>query len=469
MSGTPKLLIVEDSRTLAETYEAYLAPLDAEIALAADLKSARSAVAETGYDVILLDVKLPDGDGLDLLDVLPKGDDMPRIIVMTAHGSISVAVAAMRAGAADFIVKPFDKARLLTTVRNALEHRRLVRLVHRYERNFRHEGYGEFLGSSPAMQAVYRMIDNAAPSKASVFITGESGTGKELCARALHQRSPRREGPFIALNCAALPKDLIESEIFGHRQGAFTGATSSREGAAVRADGGTLFLDEICEMDLALQGKLLRFLQTGMVQPVGADEARPVDVRILCATNRDPQEEVSSGRFREDLFYRLHVIPIELPPLRERGEDAAELAQAFLQQLAAEEHKSFERLSDEARRHILAYPWPGNVRELRNVIQTAVVLNDGPVLEATMLPAHIRGQGVPARPGSSAPSADGSDPVAGSIGIEPLWKVEKRVIEHAIAACNGNISRAAALLEVAPSTLYRKLQSWNGADKASGS
>ncbi|MFQ5346895.1 MAG: sigma-54-dependent transcriptional regulator, partial [Rhodothalassiaceae bacterium] len=305
MPDKPKLLLVEDSRTLAETYEAYLASLDVRTTRAESLAAARTAVAEDGYDVILLDVKLPDGDGLDLLDVLPRGDEMPRIIVMTAHGSIAVAVAAMRAGAADFIVKPFDKARLLTTVRNALEYRRLTRLVHRYEQSFRHEGYGEFLGSSPAMQAVYRMIDNAAPSRASVFITGESGTGKELCARALHQRSPRRDAPFVALNCAALPKELIESEIFGHRQGAFTGATSNREGAAVRADRGTLFLDEICEMDLALQGKLLRFLQTGMVQPVGADEARPVDVRILCATNRDPQEEVSAGRFREDLFYRL--------------------------------------------------------------------------------------------------------------------------------------------------------------------
>lgn len=452
LTDKPHILIVEDSVTLAGAYAAYLSRLDVECALAATLAEAKRAVHERAPDVILLDVKLPDGDGLALLGYISGLADKPRVIVMTAHGSVSVAVEAMRRGASDFLIKPFDAERLTTTVSLALEHRRLSRLVKSYEQGRKGEGYGNFIGRSLPMQAVYRLIESAARSKASVFITGESGTGKELCAEALHQRSPRAEKPFIALNCAALPKELIESEIFGHAKGAFTGATADREGAAVRANGGTLFLDELCEMDLALQGKLLRFVQTGLVQPVGSDQARPVDVRIICATNRDPGREIRAGRLREDLYYRLHVIPIELPPLRERGDDAVILARIFLLQLSGEEGKSFERLSPEAEERIRTYCWPGNVRELRNLIQHAVVLHDGPLLELDMIAGALDMTKVrPERPA-------GDDGEAG--GVEPLWKVEKRAIERAIAICGGNVARAAALLEVSPSTLYRKLQSW---------
>ncbi|GER07858.1 sigma-54-dependent Fis family transcriptional regulator [Iodidimonas muriae] len=460
MTHTPHILIVEDSLSLARTYEAYLRRLEAKTQIAADLAQAKAVLSQGVPDLILLDVKLPDGDGLSLLSSLPEGATRPPVIVMTAHGSVSKAVEAMQAGATDFLVKPFDADRLVTTTSNALENRRLSSLVKRYEDSFRGEGFGEFIGKSLPMQAVYRMIESAGPSKASVFITGESGTGKELCAAALHKCSPRTQGAFVALNCAALPKDLIESEIFGHKKGAFTGATADREGAAVKAHLGTLFLDEVCEMDLALQSKLLRFLQTGMVQPVGSDDLRKVDVRIVCATNRDPMAEVRSGRFREDLYYRLHVIPIELPPLRDRGNDAVDLAQAFLTQLSKEEGKSFERLSEDAENAVRRYAWPGNVREMRNVIQTAVVLNDGPVLEEHMLSRSLHtgdSKGADHRFDDAQKVAVRDVPAR----IEPLALVERRAIERAIDLCGGNVSQAAAYLEVAPSTLYRKLQSWD--------
>lgn len=449
----PQILIVEDSPSLADACELWLAPLGAGMVRAATLAEARVAIAGQGFDVVLLDLRLPDGDGLALLADIGGGNERPRVIVMTAHAAVSVAVEAMQAGAADFLVKPFDRQRLLTTVANAIETRRLARLVRGYRQGSRLEHEGNLVGSSPAMARLHRMIESAAPSRASVFLFGESGTGKELCALALHRLSPRRDRPFVPLNCAALPRELIESEIFGHREGAFTGATRDREGAALRAHGGTLFLDEICEMDLSLQGKLLRFLQSGMVHAVGSDTARPVDVRIVCATNRDPRGEVEAGRFREDLFYRLYVVPIGLPPLRERGDDAAEIAEIFVRQLAAEEGKAFRRLSPQARERILAWSWPGNVRELRNIIQTAVVLHDGEVLEATMLPAHIggaaAGEAAVARQAPCSPET-----------ILPLGEVERRAIRRAIALCDGNVVQASVRLEVAPSTLYRKLQAW---------
>ena len=359
----------------------------------------------------------------------------------------------MRAGAYDFLVKPFTAERFLVTLRNALERQRLAALVETYREE--RDGYCGFLGSSPVMQAVYRTIDSAASSKATVFITGESGTGKELCAEAIHRVGPRRERPFIAINCAAIPKDLMESEIFGHVKGAFTGAISDREGAAKRAHGGTLFLDEICDMDPNLQTKLLRFVQTGTFTPVGGSQVQRVDVRFVCATNKDPLAEVESGRFREDLYYRLHVIPIEMPPLRERGEDVRRLAEAFLESMSAEEGKSFKGLSEAAAALISAYDWPGNIRQLQNVMRSMVVLNGGGTVEVSMLPPLLsRRAGAPSGSDTrTAPTGEGDD-------VVPLWIIERRAIEHAIALCEGNIPRAAELLRISPSTIYRKRQAW---------
>jgi two-component system repressor protein LuxO len=382
---------------------------------------------------------------------------------------VTLAVEAMQAGASDFLVKPFAPERLTVTVANVMERAALRRQVAVLAAGSPRQGFAGFIGAAPAMQAVYRILENAAASRATVFVTGESGTGKELAAEAVHGISPRKGGPFIAINCAAIPKDLIESEIFGHVRGAFTGAVADRIGAARAADGGTLFLDEICEMDLALQGKLLRFIQTGTFQPVGSGKMMQTDVRFVCATNRDPLEEVRAGRFREDLYYRLHVIPVQLPPLRDRGDDVLALAEAFLGKSAAEEGKRFQRFDAEARATLMRHAWPGNVRELENAIRTAVVLHDGEVVTAAMLPATVR---EPAAKPQAAPAlpapVTAPEPVVplapraveSTKRIRPLADTEREAIEEAVRLCGGNIAKAAAFLGISPSTLYRKQESW---------
>lgn len=447
-----RVLVVEDEPQLASLYAAYLAREGVTPKIVDSGKGALAAAELTAYDIILLDIKLPDISGLEVLRLLAGRPGGPTVIVLTALGSINLAVEAMRAGAYDFLVKPFTAERFLVTLRNAFERQRLASLVETYRKE--RDGYCGFMGSSPAMQSVYRIIDSAASSKATVFITGESGTGKELCAEAVHRMSPRRDKPFIAINCAAIPKDLMESEIFGHVKGAFTGAISDHIGAAKRADGGTLFLDEICEMDPNLQTKLLRFVQTNSFTPVGGSTVQRVDVRFVCATNRDPLAEVDAGRFREDLYYRLHVIPIDMPPLRQRGEDISKLAEAFLDAMAAEEGKKFDGFAEEAAALIGSYDWPGNIRQLQNVMRSIVVLNAGGTVGAAMLPALLRNQssGLGAATHMPQPASDGE--------IIPLWLIEKRAIEHAIYLCQGNIPKAAELLRISPSTIYRKRQAW---------
>lgn len=311
------------------------------------------------------------------------------------------------------------------------------------------------------------MIESAAPSRATTFITGESGTGKELCAEAIHQKSPRAKQRFVTLNCAAIPKDLMESEIFGHVKGAFTDAISDRDGAASLADGGTLFLDEICEMNLVLQTKLLRFIQTGRIQKVGGDVEEPVDVRFVCATNRDPLQAVAQGEFREDLYYRLHVIPIHLPPLRERDNDILLLANRLLIEFAHEEGKRFRGFDDEAAKAMARYSWPGNVRQMQNVLRNVVVLNDAERVAIDMLPSNFAGSLAPrvsiketTTPDPRARGPEATPVATGEASIIPLWRIERKAIEDAIKRCDGNIPRAAVFLEVSPSTIYRKLQSW---------
>ncbi|MFA0678026.1 sigma-54 interaction domain-containing protein, partial [Vibrio sp. 10N.222.51.A6] len=309
---------------------------------------------------------------------------------------------------------------------------------------------------SQTMQQVYRTIDSAASSKASIFITGESGTGKEVCAEAIHAASKRGDKPFIAINCAAIPKDLIESELFGHVKGAFTGAATDRQGAAELADGGTLFLDELCEMDLELQTKLLRFIQTGTFQKVGSSKMKSVDVRFVCATNRDPWKEVQEGRFREDLYYRLYVIPLHLPPLRERGEDVIEIAYSLLGYMSVEEGKAFVRFAEEVLDRFNQYEWPGNVRQLQNVLRNVVVLNNGKEITLNMLPPPLN---QPIENSLRLKEKQNEDITVKD--IFPLWITEKTAIEQAIKACDGNVPRAAGFLDVSPSTIYRKLQTWN--------
>lgn len=467
-SARARVLIVEDAPSLAETYVEYLKSERYAVEIAETGRLALASLAASPPEVIVLDVNLPDMSGLDVLREVRSSGLPTESIVITAQASVRLAVDAMREGAFDFITKPFSADRLRVTIRNALDRRRLATAVAKIQEETGRDQFCGFIGQSLAMQAVYRVLQNAATSKASVFVTGESGTGKELCADALHKLSRRRDKQFVALNCAAIPRDLLESEIFGHVKGAYTGATGDRLGAAQQADGGTLFLDEVCELDLALQAKMLRFLQTGGVQRVGEDRLRQVDVRIVCATNRDPAAEVAAGRFREDLFYRLHVVPLALPPLRERDDDVLRIATHFLRQFAAEEGKRFKTMSPEAETALLSYNWPGNVRELQNVIRNVVVLHDGDAIDADMLPRALLSAGAPGSRISTTPSTAGARPPVLAAGaredIEPLEAVVRRAIEAAIAACDGNIPRAAMALRVSPSTLYRRIQAWQAGE-----
>ncbi len=423
-------------------------------------------------NIVIVDLDDSRDDPFAMLQTLSA---LPRrcVIAVTSSASVSLAVDAMRHGANDFIVKPVSDVRL----RETLEDFQLAPQLQSREETTSAEENGKasfqaFIGGSDVMGTVYRTIRKAASSTASVFIQGESGTGKELCAEAIHALSPRSQGPMISLNCSAIPRDLMESEIFGHEKGAFTGASQNRDGAAQAADGGTLFLDEICEMDLSLQAKLLRFIQTGTVTKVGGNTPRKVDVRFVCATNKSPQAAVQSGQFRADLFYRLHVLPITLPPLRDRCGDAVAIAESTLASIAREEGRRFHRIDESARSLIGSYQWPGNVRELLNVLRNVVVMNDDDVVTGPMFAlALAHGSRLP------DPVAGGEQVIAfpversrdhsiasfphGNTGqVRPLWEQERDIIESAIASCNGNIVQAAARLGVNPSTIYRKRQSW---------
>ncbi|WP_117233326.1 quorum-sensing sigma-54 dependent transcriptional regulator LuxO [Vibrio maerlii] len=457
---TKYLLMVEDTASVAALYRSYLTPLGIDINIVGTGKDALVSLAERTPDLILLDLRLPDMTGMDVLYSVKRDYPDVPVIFMTAHGSIDTAVEAMRHGAQDFLIKPCEADRLRVTVNNAIHkatkfrNDTLLRGKHIYQ---------GFIGSSQTMQSVYSTIDSAAGSKASIFITGESGTGKEVCAEAVHAASKRGDKPFIAINCAAIPKDLIESELFGHVKGAFTGAASDRKGAAELADGGTLFLDELCEMDLELQTKLLRFIQTGTFQKVGSSKMKSVDVRFVCATNRDPWEEVQNGRFREDLYYRLYVIPLHLPPLRERGEDVIEIAYSLLGFMSVEEGKDFVRLSPEVTRIFSQYEWPGNVRQLQNVLRNVVVLNQGKEIQVGMLPPPLNNPEILQQAKQQAVKGDISSLTESD--ILPLWISEKTTIEQAIDICDGNIPKAARLLDVSPSTIYRKLQAWEKREK----
>ncbi|GAB4389437.1 sigma-54-dependent transcriptional regulator [Albidovulum sp.] len=453
MTARPVLLI-EDTPSLRLLYESILKSAGHEVTGAADAAGGLAAFRAGDPAVVILDLMLPDRDGLDLMHEMLAARPGTPVIVVTADGSINKAVAAMRAGAHDFLVKPFDQQRFLNAVGDALK----AAQAPAEAAGAAGEGDppGEFIGSSAEMRKIYARIRSVARSMATVFITGESGTGKELCAQAVHRLSNRAAGPFVPLNCGAIPSELLESEVFGHVKGSFTGAISDKQGAAAAADGGTLFLDEICELDLNLQTKLLRFLQTSTIQPVGATRARKVNVRILCATNQDPLDAIRRGRFREDLYYRLHVVPIHMPPLRERGEDVILIAERALRDFAREEGRAFRTLDAEVKALFLGYGWPGNVRQLLNVLRHVVVLNDGPAVTREMLPIELLG---PERhPDKTA--AEARPLSLQSLVGRPLAEIERLVIEETIARYGGSVPKAARVLDVSPSTLYRKIEGW---------
>jgi len=465
-----RILIIEDTLPLLTVYSLYLRNAGFEVIAVDTGTKGLEQLRNNLPSVVVLDLGLPDTTGIDILKQIRDQGLKTSVVVTTNNASLSTAVEAMRLGAFDYVVKPFTADRLTATVKNASEHQSLKAEVQIYRSQIARDGFQGFIGASLPMQAVYRIIESAATSKATVFICGESGTGKEVCASAIHSASSRATAPFVALNCAAIPRDLMESEIFGHVRGAFTGATADRVGAAAQANGGTLFLDEICEMSIELQSKLLRLIQNGSYQQVGSGKTETADIRFVCATNRNPAEEVRLGRFREDLFYRLHVIPIEIPPLRERGKDVLLIARSLLARFSQEEGRKFKGFSEVAEAALAAHTWPGNVRELQNVIRRAVVLNEGETLEADMLPLEAGFAAAPRfRPEAqtSVRSLFGGISETKSAGtvssrIHPLWQVERDAIIHALAACEGNVTRAAAFLEVGVSTLYRKKAEYDG-------
>lgn len=426
-------------------------------------------------------VTFEDEEELKSLSRLASRHPNMLLLALSENGSVSRAVASMQAGAHDFVARPVSAESLANRLVELLAQHRPAPHPTRAEPQTNVDAVSDsptgqmtapqepseamrdfegFIGKSPAMQGVYDQILRIASSKAPVFITGESGTGKEVCAQALHARSSRGEGPFIAINCSAIPADLMESELFGHMRGSFTGASEDRKGAAELADGGTLFLDEIGELPHDLQAKLLRLIQTGTLRRVGGREEISLDIRFVAATNRDPVEEVRAGRFREDLFYRMHVLPIHLPPLRERNGDIMPLAQSFLKQYAQEEGKTFALFSTEAEHMFKAYRWPGNVRQLQNIIRRLTVMYDGLIVEADFLPDLMHSD---ESFESDLDQAISNLREIGSVmaeSIEPFWMQEKQIIEGALSHFNGNISRAAAALEISPSTIYRKRMSW---------
>ncbi len=448
------ILLIEDSLAQASAYRNYLLKAGYSVEHVTNGEEALSALASRPPSLVILDLCLPGIQGDDVLRRMRAEGRSQPVIVITDYASIDTAVGAMRNGAYDFLAKPFDASRIRVTVENALREQDGKEIAGSHREPFEGDRFHGFIGSSDAMHAVYHLVRSAATSRATIFITGESGTGKELCAQAIHAQSRRADGPFVAINCAAIPSALMESEIFGHVKGAFTGADARRDGAALEADGGTLFFDEICEMDLDLQAKLLRFIQTGTFRQVGSSEETEVDVRFVCATNRDALEEVNSGRFREDLYYRLHVVPIDLPSLRERRQDIMPIGNHFLREISAEEGKGFRRFSAAAEDLLMNYSWPGNVRQLENIVRSIVILHDGDEVTAEMIPAPISSAGKPEQAASAAAATPGDE------SIRSLRDIERETIENAIAACGGNVVKAAASLGVSPSTLYRKRQAW---------
>lgn len=418
---------------------------------ATDGQDAWDKINKMGVDLVITDLRMPKMSGEDLLRKIIGAYPRMPVIILTGHGTIETAVEAMRGGAVDFFTKPVDLDRLSLVVRKALsdtdlyaEHERLKEEVQQLKARNR---YDRIIGKSQKMVELMDTVSQVAPTKASVLITGESGVGKELVADAIHELSNRSKGPFIKVHCAALTASLLESELFGHEKGSFTGAVKEKKGRFELADGGTIFLDEIGEIDAQTQVKLLRVMQERQFERVGGEKSITVDVRIVCATNRDLPKEIEKGNFREDLYYRLNVVHLDVPPLRERKDDIPLLMTSFLQQFNSENGRSIEAFSNQAKRALLGYEWPGNIRELRNCIESAVVLARTSVIEVEDLPVHIG-------------KAQNASSVSLEVGIT-LAEAEKQLIISTLASCAGNKTKAAEVLGIGRKTLHRKLQEYH--------
>jgi DNA-binding NtrC family response regulator len=449
-----RVLVVDDDRSMCEMLEVVLKQHGFAVRWTTDAAEIPELLDANEPDVVLTDLHMRGVSGLEVCErVAASRPDVP-VIVITAFGSMETAIAAIRAGAYDFVTKPPDIDTLVVALERAIQHRTLSAEVKRLRSLVEKSKPSEqVFGDSPAMRRVYDVLDRIADSTASVLVTGETGTGKEVVARALHERGPRRKGPFIAINCSAMPETLLESELFGHVRGAFTDARAPRTGLCVQASGGTLLLDEIGDMPLALQPKLLRVLQERQVRPVGGDEEVPIDVRVVATTNRDLQALIAANRFREDLYFRINVIHVELPPLRARGNDVLLLAQHFLELCAARTGKRIIGIAPEAAERLLEYAWPGNVRELQNCVERAVALARYDQVTVGDLPEALR---APRRPPAAA---TGDEPVE----LVPLAELERRHILRVVEASGGNKTLAADTLGITRKTLYRKLQEYGAA------
>jgi DNA-binding NtrC family response regulator len=449
--GRASILIVEDDAAMREMLREALEDDGYAVETAVNGRAGVERVRKGGIDLVVSDVKMPEIDGLDMLREIKAVTPSPHVITITAFGSIDTAIRAVKLGAFDYITKPFEVDQLILSVEKALAERELrsevARLRDEVARTYHFEN---MIGKSSAMQEVFDLVRRVAASTASVLVTGESGTGKELVAKAIHFNSPRRTRPFVAINCAAIPDTLLESELFGYKRGAFTDARSDRAGLLVEAEGGTMFLDEIAELPFPLQAKLLRVLQEREIRPLGATRAEPVDVRVIAATNKDLESLLKDGTFREDLYYRLNVIQIHLPALRDRAEDILALAEHFLTASATRAGKDIKGFHELAKKALLAHRWPGNVRELENVVERAVALAETASVRVDDLPVAVRDR----RGGEQ-------DTLALALARElSLDELEREYIQRVLAAEGGNKTRAAQRLGLDRKTLYRKLEEY---------
>jgi two-component system response regulator AtoC len=441
-----RILIVDDDEALRDSLQMVLAAEGYDVVAAANAGEALSRIDAGPVDVVLCDLRMPGIDGLELLPQLGRRLPGCPVILMSAYGSSDLAIEAMRHGAYDYLAKPFQPSEALLTIRKARERERLRRANQLLRRDVQ-RGERPIVGASPRMIEVLELLERVSEFKATVLLTGESGTGKEVLARAIHAQSGRRDEAFVAVNCGAIPETLLESELFGHARGAFTGADRARRGLFLEADGGTLFLDEVGELPPALQVKLLRVLQEEEVRPLGESKPRQVDVRVIAATARDLEADVAGGRFRDDLFYRLNVMRIQVPALRERREDIPLLLDHFLGRARETLGKRVREIADDALARLVAYPWPGNVRELENLIERAVILAPEERITLRELPSNV-----------AEPGAEG-DPGRSDLSLRRARRVlEAELIKKALRTTGGNRTRAARLLEISHRALLYKLK-----------
>ncbi len=448
----PSVLIIDDEKHTREGLQQALAD-SYDVSVAANADEAFNLMDAQAFDVVLTDLRMPGKSGLKVIDKALALPTRPAVLMMTAYGNVETAVEAMKRGAVDFLTKPVNIERLEVLIQRALKTKTLeVEVKQLHERLDERFNFSQIIGGSAKLKEVVDRVRLVAPSKATILIDGESGTGKELIAQAVHQASPRARGPFIAVHCAALSENLLESEIFGHEKGSFTGANERRVGRFEMADGGTLFLDEIGEISASTQVKLLRFLETKAIERVGGSKPIELDVRLVAATNRDLEQMVKAGKFREDLFFRLNVVRIHVPPLRERPDDIPLLLAHYLKLFSDENKLPPLTLEPGAIRTLQAYPWPGNIRELRNFAENAVVLHRGGMLSEYDLEPRFRGAA------AATPSgAPGAAPLANPLSVE---ENEKRLLREALIKARGNRTKAAELMGISRRTLHRKLAEW---------